>query len=247
MNTIRKSIIWKISDEDFIKLVKSSQTMSQVLRFFGMENKGSNYITCRKRIKELDIDTSHFLNRVQSSNLSREITKDEFIVSLCENSSCKRSEVKKRLVKFNLLDYTCSECGNVGIWNNKKLSLHLEHKNGVSNDNRLENLTFLCPNCHSQTDTYAGKSHKKHYFCIQCKNPCGGYSDNNICLICAGKKQRKCNRPTKEELQTLLKEKPVLQIAKVYKVRDNTIRKWCSYYGIDCKIESSFSKFNKIK
>jgi hypothetical protein len=48
------------------------------------------------------------------------------------------------------------------IWNKKKIVLQLEHKNGIHNDNRLENLEFLCANCHSQTDTYCGLNGKKH-------------------------------------------------------------------------------------
>ena len=54
------------------------------------------------------------------------------------------------------------QCGNEGFWNGKKLVLQLEHKNGIHNDHRVENLCFLCPNCHSQTDTYSGKNIGKY-------------------------------------------------------------------------------------
>ena len=47
------------------------------------------------------------------------------------------------------------------IWNDKKLSLQLDHINGDNSDNRLENLRFLCPNCHTQTETYCSKCRAK--------------------------------------------------------------------------------------
>lgn len=79
----------------------------------------------------------------------------------CENSPHSRNTLKKRILKNKLIEYKCFECGNTGEWNGKPITLQLEHKNGISNDNRLENLCFLCPNCHSQTETYAGKSAEK--------------------------------------------------------------------------------------
>jgi predicted RNA-binding Zn-ribbon protein involved in translation (DUF1610 family) len=68
-----------------------------------------------------------------------------------------RASVRKIIIKDNLIPYKCNECGISG-WNNKKLALHLDHINGKNGDHRLENLRFLCPNCHSQTDTYTGKN-----------------------------------------------------------------------------------------
>ena len=75
-----------------------------------------------------------------------------------ENSSYQRFGIKKRILKNNLLEYKCSCCSNDGNWNGQKLVLQLDHINGVNNDHRLENLRFLCPNCHTQQDTYAAKN-----------------------------------------------------------------------------------------
>ena len=95
---------------------------------------------------------------VQSKGIKmRKYTNEEVFV---ENSYYARHHIKKRIIKDKLLDYKCENCGNSGEHNNKPLSLQLDHKNGKSEDNRLENLRFLCPNCHSQTDTYAGRGSK---------------------------------------------------------------------------------------
>lgn len=72
-----------------------------------------------------------------------------------------RTHIKMRLLKAGLLQYRCSDCG-ISRWQGKPLSLELEHKNGNKYDNRLENLSLLCPNCHSQTPTY-GSRNKRRY------------------------------------------------------------------------------------
>lgn len=72
-----------------------------------------------------------------------------------------RAGIRKRIIDDNLIEYKCQECGLKDSWNNKMLVLHLDHINGISNDHRLENLRWLCPNCHSQTDTYTGKNSYK--------------------------------------------------------------------------------------
>lgn len=78
-----------------------------------------------------------------------------------ENSTYKnKTYLKKYLVEYFEKPYSCDECGNSGRHNGRELSLQLDHINGVCEDHRVENLRFLCPNCHSQTDTYAGKATK---------------------------------------------------------------------------------------
>jgi 5-methylcytosine-specific restriction endonuclease McrA len=79
-------------------------------------------------------------------------------VVFVENSTYGRHHAKQRLIKENLIPYVCSICSLEPVWNGIKLSLQLDHINGVNDDNRMENLRFVCPNCHSQQDTYAAKN-----------------------------------------------------------------------------------------
>jgi len=71
-----------------------------------------------------------------------------------------RWNIKHRLIQAGLLSNRCAECG-ISEWRGKPLTVHIDHINGVKNDNRLENLRMLCPNCHSQTETYSGHNAKR--------------------------------------------------------------------------------------
>jgi len=66
-------------------------------------------------------------------------------------------DVKIRIIRENLIPYECKVC-KINSWNGKEIILELHHKNGNECDNRLENLEFLCPNCHSQTKNFRGKN-----------------------------------------------------------------------------------------
>lgn len=79
-----------------------------------------------------------------------------------------RSRIKEIIRENNLLPLSCAECG-INEWMGKTLSLHLDHINGINNDNRLENLRLLCPNCHSLTETYCGKANNTAGHYNKCK------------------------------------------------------------------------------
>lgn len=81
--------------------------------------------------------------------------------AMVENSTYQRGALKRRLICEGLIENECSICAAKPIWQGKPLVLVLDHINGVNNDHRFENLRLLCPNCNSQTDTFAGRNVKR--------------------------------------------------------------------------------------
>jgi len=235
-----RSQIYNIDSKTFADYVKNSNTFTDILRKCNLENKGGNINTVKRRVKKENINIEH-IRIGRNHNLGKvftnqRITKQEAITNcFISNSKTKRGTIKLLLQRYKLKDYKCCNCGCENTWNNKPLSLQLDHINGINNDNRLENLRFLCPNCHSQTETFAGKIHKKRYFCDKCKTETSGYS--NFCLkcslICRGLNNRKVDRPSKETLEKEINENTMVSLGKKYGVSDNAVRKWCKNYCIN--------------
>jgi hypothetical protein len=71
-----------------------------------------------------------------------------------------RHNLKSRLIKAGIKANRCEECG-LAEWRGRELSIALHHVNGDGRDNRLGNLKFLCPNCHSQTENFAGRGRRR--------------------------------------------------------------------------------------
>ena len=159
----KRSPIWKISRDEFVKLVNESSSTTEILAFFGLENKGGNNRTLWNRISAEGIDVTTlkektYQNRTEALKKSNQKLPNERV--FCKNSTYNRTHLKNRIIKENLIPYVCAACGLGAEWQGKPLTLHLEHKNGKNDDNELRNLCFLCPNCHSQTETYSGRNIK---------------------------------------------------------------------------------------
>jgi transposase len=101
--------------------------------------------------KKLEISYKGNQSKTGTTQLSKE---EVFKV----NSSTANSRVRAIIQRENLLHNQCAICGLTDIWQDKPLKLQLDHINGINNDNRLENLRYLCPNCHTQTETFCSKN-----------------------------------------------------------------------------------------
>jgi Zn finger protein HypA/HybF involved in hydrogenase expression len=230
------SIIYTVSKEEFKKIVKESSTFTEVLKKCKLDNKGSNINTVKRRIRKDNLDSSHISKGLghnkgrvfESKRVSLQQATEKYFI---KNGKSQRQFLIKLIKRYNLINIICNECGIKDYWNNKKLSLQLDHVNGDGNDNRLENLRFLCPNCHSQTDTFAGKKHKIKYKCIKCEKDTKGNS--NFCIECSHVNNRKVDRPSKEILEKEILYNSMVSIGKKYGVSDNAIRKWCQSYNIN--------------
>lgn len=113
------------------------------------------------------------LHSIPTEHLQRNVGKFDSDVFFSERK-CSRSSIKRRILDEDLIPYECETC-EATEWQGVKLHLDLDHINGNPNDHRLENLRFLCPNCHSITPTYRWKNRKlpiKHnYKCVSCGEP----------------------------------------------------------------------------
>lgn len=151
--TKMKKIDW-LDKNKLETAAQRSFSMLEFLRTLGLATTGSNANTAKKYLRKHNISTSHFNgNRHLKPN---RMTLDQILV---ERSTFKDlTRLKRRLIKEGLLISRCYKCKNDGTWMGMPLTLQLEHKNGINNDHRLENLELLCPNCHSQTPTWGGKN-----------------------------------------------------------------------------------------
>lgn len=155
--------IYELTDEQFVKLLENSTTISEVLFKLGYTVKGNSwgYSQIKQRMTDLNLDFSIFKGKKEIYNNCKvkNVTPEMLLKDNCRHT---RTVLRRCILKNNLLPYKCSICG-LTEWNGKTLSLELDHINGKNNDNRLENLRFLCPNCHSQTTTYGSKNKQINY------------------------------------------------------------------------------------
>lgn len=150
--------IYKLSDEQFVELLKKSSTISEVLFKLGYTVKGNSwgYSQVKRRMDDLNLDYSIFKGKSAVIKITKlnNVRKEDILKENCKHQ---RTVLRRYVIKNNLIPYKCAICGCTE-WQGKTLSLELDHINGINNDNRLENLRFLCPNCHSQTSTYGSRN-----------------------------------------------------------------------------------------
>jgi Zn finger protein HypA/HybF involved in hydrogenase expression len=215
-----------MDSKSFKELVKNSSSYTEILKVFGHKGSGGSTKTLRKRLNEEDIDCSH----INSTNKGKTFPNRKAIPLekvMIKNSTYDRGSLKRRLLRDGILENKCILCGQEDIWQGQKLVMILDHINGVHNDHREENIRMLCPNCNSQTPTFAGKQHKKRYNCEKCGREITKEATTGLCHKCSSINQRKVkNRPSKEQLLKEIEETNYCAVGRKYGVSDNAVRKW---------------------
>jgi Zn finger protein HypA/HybF involved in hydrogenase expression len=132
-----------IPKEQFIEICNSSDSMNHAAARLGL-----HYNTFKKYASKYGCYKPNQSGKGTKKNIGNKLEID---------SISTRAGIRKRIIKDNLIIYECNECG-LNEWKGQKLSLHLDHIDGDRWNHKLENLRFLCPNCHSLTETYTGKN-----------------------------------------------------------------------------------------
>jgi hypothetical protein len=231
-----------MSPEEFKALVARSQSIKQMLEFFGLPTAGNSYKTLIKRAKadEIDLSTLPSLQpggrvRLMQVGQKRARPLAELLVA---NSTRDNTYLKKRMVAEGILENRCSICGLGTEWNSKPLSLRLDHVNGVNNDNRRSNLRMVCPNCDSQLDTYCGRNRVKNRRTIKNCMDCGKRLSKHAglrCRTCNIRQQPKAFKiewPSDDELVAMVSKKNNSQVSKALGVSETAIRKRLKGLGI---------------
>jgi hypothetical protein len=155
----------KYTKEFLEPLVQQSTSICGLLTKLGLKPAGGSYQQINSKIKNLGISTSHFTGQgwakgltTKTSKIVANTTKKNSFTDtqlFSKNTDFRNKTYRRRLLQLGW-EYQCSICG-LREWLGDSITLHLDHKSGDRTDNRFENLRFLCPNCHQQTETWGRK------------------------------------------------------------------------------------------
>jgi hypothetical protein len=220
----------------------ASRNYSETLRRLGLCTTGGNWTTLRRWAAEWQIATDHFDPYAGNARAAqaRRRPLEEILVA---GSTYARGSLKRRLWASGLKPRSCELCGQGEVWRGRQMGLILDHINGVRDDNRLENLRIVCPNCAATLDTHCGRKNRRDVqrTCALCS---GTFRPNRpsqrYCSAACGARHprkgvpnpalRRVERPPYDELLREIAATSLLAVGRRYGVSDNAVRKWVRQY-----------------
>ena len=222
------------SEQEINQILKLSNSFKDFARKIGYSYSPSGNTISMLKKKLQNYDTSHFYNNTQI------IKRNEDNIFI-KNSTASQHTFRKWYLKGEYTDYKCSICGQEPFWQEQEMPLILDHINGINNDDRLENLRWVCPNCNSILPTTGSRNPRrknvaKKYYCQDCG--CEISKKSKRCVSCDAKFRTvpiEKMQITREELKNLIRTTPFTKIGEKFGMSDNAIRKWCDKFNLPRK------------
>jgi hypothetical protein len=220
------------TDAEFTLAVSCSTSVSGVIRELNKSMSGSASKATRARIERLGLDISHFRRGGQPPGSRLRVTDDDVLV-LGPPRKRKAARILRRALLGIGRDHSCEGCGNLGVWQGKDLVLEIDHISGQPNDNRRENLRFLCPNCHSLTETFGNRSVSN--VCLDCDIQISRNASR--CVSCSLPARSvffktKIDWPATSELEQMVAKTSCTEVAKLLHVSGRAVRKRLTSRGV---------------
>lgn len=234
----------RYTEKDVRDAVAASLSYSDVLRRLGLRPAGGNFRTIQQRCRDWGISTAHFDPAIgRNAALRRANPLRSLEEVLVEGSSYDRASLKRRLYAAGLKVRRCELCGQGEDWRGARMSLILDHINGVGDDNRLENLQIVCPNCAATLMTHCGRNNPplSGRQCVRCgaafqpERPTQRYCSLTCGIHSPGPRapqpeRRKVERPPYAVLLADLEATNFEAVGRKYGVSGNAVRKWLRWY-----------------
>lgn len=233
------------TEEQAREAISASFSWAESLRKLGLCPSGGAWRVLRKHAETWGISTEHFdPARAREERGTQKLPIEELLV---ENSPCSRQNLKRRLLQEGLKEPRCEMCDQDEFWRGERMAMILDHINGVRNDNRLENLRIVCPNCAATLSTHCGRKNRlprKKRRCKRCRQTfLPSNSSQRYCSQACGirwdrsrlrgrsiPEYRRVSRPPYEQLMAEIKTTSYCAVGRKYGVSDNAVRKWVKFY-----------------
>jgi hypothetical protein len=234
----------RYSEQTAREAIAASLSFAEALRRLELCPTGGNWRTLRTWAIRWGIETDHFDPDASRRRALRRAPRpiEEILV---EGSTYSRNHLKERLYSLGLKQPVCELCGQGAMWRDRPMGLILDHINGVRDDNRLENLRIVCPNCAATFDTHCGRKNRlerPERACLRCGAAFRArYARQRYCSRDCGMRApkargvpkpelRRVERPPHDQLLREIAELGWSAVGRRYGVSDNAIRKWVRQY-----------------